>query len=69
MMNSYLVTMLDRITGEQCRVIVQSDCVHGMQAFVDGLAAKGQLSITNPVVIDVDERSARHIPIVDPVEG
>jgi len=66
--HSYLVTMLDRLTGEECRAIVQSECPHGMQAFVDGLAAQGQLAIASPVVIDIDEHVARHIPIVNPAE-
>ncbi|OBY33529.1 hypothetical protein [Mycolicibacter kumamotonensis] len=64
-MQSYLVTMLDRLTGQECKIVVQSECGHGMQQFVDDLASKGQLSIACPVVIDVDERAARHVPIVE----
>jgi hypothetical protein len=67
-MQSFLVTMLDRMTGEECRVVIQSSCQHGMQDFVDSLAREGKLPITSPVVIDIDERTARHIPIVDPAE-
>jgi hypothetical protein len=67
-MNSYLVTMLDRMTGQECRIVVQATCPHGMQTFVDDLAAQGRLDITYPVVIDVDDRSARHIPLVIPAD-
>lgn len=67
-MHSYLVTMLDRMTGEECRIIVQDNCPHGMQAFVDNLAATGRIAIANPVVVDIDERAARHIPTVDPAQ-
>jgi len=63
--HSYLVTMLDRVTGEECRIVVQSRCPHGMQEFVDRLAAEGRLPISFPVVIDIDDRAARHIPIVE----
>lgn len=66
-MKSFVVTMLDRVTGEMCRVIVQSECSHGMQEFIDQLANAGQLSIANPVVLDVDDRAASHLPIVEPV--
>lgn len=67
-MQSYLVTMLDSVTGQECRVIVQSPCSCDMQAFVDELAADGRLDITNPVIVDIDDRAARHIPQVDPVD-
>lgn len=67
-MHSFLVTALDRVTGEECRFIVQSSCQHGMQAFAEALAAEGKLAVANPVVIDIDEYSARHIPLVNPAE-
>ena len=64
-MHSYLVTLADRITGAQQRIIVQSDCSHGMQEYIDAQVAEGNAAITlaHPVVIDVDERIARHIPL------
>jgi hypothetical protein len=65
-MHSYLVTMLDELTGEECRIIVQSSCPSGMQEFVEGLAREGKLSISCPVVMDVDERIARHVPVIIP---
>jgi hypothetical protein len=65
-MHSYVVTMLDELTGEECRIIVQASCLGGMQAFVEGLAREGKLSISCPVVMDIDERSARHVPVIIP---
>ncbi len=65
-MQSFLVTMLDWGTGEECRIIVQTDCTHDMQQFVNKLAANGQIPIANPVVIDIDDRAARHIPVINP---
>lgn len=64
-MHSYLVTMVDRMTGRHQRVIVQSDCSHGMQEYIDQLVVAGScdIKLSNPVVIDIDERAARHIPI------
>jgi len=53
-MHSYLVTLLDRLTGAEHRIVVQSDCPHGMQQFVDGLALDGKLPLDNPVVIDIE---------------
>jgi len=62
-MTSYLVTMLDRLTGQQCRIVVQSDCEHGMQEFVDRLAAEGRIPIAYPVVINIDPHAAAHVPV------
>lgn len=63
-MHNYLVTMVDRVTGEHQRVIVQSDCPHGMQEYIDQQVSRGNSDITlaHPVVIDIDDRTARHIP-------
>lgn len=68
MMHSYLVTALDRMSGQMSQFIVQASCPHGMQEFVDTLAAEGKIDIPYPVVIDVDDRTAAHLPLVDPVE-
>jgi hypothetical protein len=64
-MHSYLVTLVDRITGEHQQVIVRSDCPHGMQEYIDQQIGEGNLPIrlNNPVVIDIDDRTARHIPL------
>lgn len=68
-MHSYLVTMVDRITGEHQRIIVQSDCPHGMQEYIDRQVSKGNsdIRLPNPVVIDIDDRTARHIPLRHPI--
>lgn len=58
---SYLVT-LSNDDGEIQKIIVQTGCIHDMQEFVDGLT---DLKIKNPVVIDIDEKTARHIPIIE----
>lgn len=64
-MHSYLVTMIDRETGKSQRIVVQDTCPHGIQEFVDQKVAEGHpdLYLNNPVVVDVDEQAARHIPI------
>lgn len=59
--HSYLVT-LSNDEGEIQKIIVQTACTHGMQEFVDSLT---DLKIKNPVVIDIDDRAARHIPIIE----
>lgn len=64
-MHSYLVTMVDRVTGEHQQVIVQSDCPHGMQEYIDQqrLEADSVIRLAHPVVIDIDDRAVRHVPI------
>lgn len=64
-MHNYLVTMADRITGECQQIIVRSDCPHGMQEYIDDQVSRGtaEIRLNNPVVIDVDARTARHIPV------
>lgn len=62
-MKNYLVTLVDQETGELQRIVVQSECPHGMQEYVDSLS---DLKLAHPVVVDIDEYSARHIPLVDP---
>jgi hypothetical protein len=57
--HSYLIT-LSNDEGEIQKIIVQTTCTHDMQAFVDGLT---DLKIKNPVVIHIDDRAARHVPI------
>ena len=68
-MHSYLVTLVDRVTGEHQRIIVQSNCAHGMQEYIDAQVSRGgsEIVLGNPVVIDVDERTARHIPMRHPI--
>lgn len=52
-MNTYLVTLADRITGEDQRILVQSADSNNMQEFVDSDRVKPALRITEPVVIAV----------------
>lgn len=61
---SYLVTLADRYTGEHQQVIVRSECPHGMQAYIDQEVREKRLVIRldSPVVIDINERTARRIP-------
>lgn len=68
-MQNYLVTMVDRVTGRHQRVIVQSDCPHGMQEYIDHLVTEGstEIRLAHPVVIYIDDRTARHIPLRHPI--
>ena len=62
-MQNYIVTLIDRETGERQRIRVQAECPHGMQEFVDTLTG---LKISHPVVVDINAVSARHLKLVDP---
>jgi hypothetical protein len=61
---SYLVTLADRYTGEHQQIIVRSECPHGMQAYIDQEVRDKSTAIRldSPIVIDIDERTARRIP-------
>jgi hypothetical protein len=61
---SYLVTLADRYTGEHQQIIVRSECPHGMQAYIDQEVREksSAIRLDSPVVIDIDERTARRIP-------
>lgn len=61
---SYLVTLADRYTGEHQQIIVRSECPHGMQAYIDQEVREKSpaIRLDNPVVIEIDERTARRIP-------
>lgn len=58
---SYLV-QLSNDAGEKLDIVVQSRCSHLMQEFVDGL----DLPIKDPRVINIDDKTARHVPILEP---
>lgn len=62
---SYLVTLADRYTGEHQQIIVRSECPHGMQAYIDQEVRNKSTAIRldSPIVIDIDERTARRIPV------
>ena len=54
-MNTYLVTLADRNTGQDQRILVQSENSDGMQEFVDSEKVLTTLNITNPVVIAIHQ--------------
>lgn len=52
-MNTYLVTLADRSTGKDQRILVQSVDSNNMQEFVESDAVRPTLSVNDPVVIAV----------------
>lgn len=54
-MNQYLVTLADRNTGEDQRIIVRSADDDGMQEFVTSDAVLPSLRLTEPVVIAIHQ--------------
>lgn len=54
-MNTYLVTLADRNTGEDQRILVQSADDTNMQDFVSSEAVLPTLRLTDPVVIAVHQ--------------
>lgn len=76
--HSYLLYLADENTGRWGRCVIQSECQHDMQEWVEHLASTGSLMVhdtrtdekfqmDHPRVMHVDEKTAAHIPIVDPV--
>ena len=54
-MNTYLVTLADRNTGKDQRILVQSTTDDNMQEFVVSDAVLPTLALTDPVVIAVHQ--------------
>lgn len=54
-MNTYLVTLADRTTGEDQRILVQSADDNNMQEFVTSAAVLPTLKLADPVVIAVHQ--------------
>lgn len=54
-MNTYLVTLADRITGEDQRILVQSENDDNMQEFILSDAVRPTLKLTEPVVIAIHQ--------------
>lgn len=50
MKHTFMVVLVDRESGKDQRILVQSECPDGMQEFVDSLT---DLTIENPVVIGI----------------
>lgn len=76
--HSYLLTLMDKQTNREGRCVIQSDCPHGMQEWVEYLASQAALNVvdpgtdetflmSDPMVVNVDDKTAAHIPLVDPV--
>lgn len=63
-MNTYLVTLADRNTGEDQRILVQSATEDNMQEFVESDAVLPTLRLAAPVVIAVHRLRVRR-----PVRG
>lgn len=74
---SFLVEVVDSVTNRFGRCVVQSECPHGMQEWMQSLANAGQLAVhdendekfwpTSPMVVNIDDKAVAHLPIVDPV--
>ena len=74
---SFLIEIVDSETNRFGRCVVQSECPHGMQEWMETLAQAGQLVLhdlddekfwsTTPVVVNIDDKAVAHLPIVDPV--
>lgn len=58
-MNTYLVTLADRKTGKDQRILVQSQSSDNMQEFVDSDQVKSTLNLANPVVIAIHRLRVR----------
>ncbi|QIG58319.1 hypothetical protein SEA_SKOG_167 [Gordonia phage Skog] len=56
MKRTYLVTLIDRETGQDQRILVRSENADGMQEFVDTLT---DLEIDAPVVMGVRELAVK----------
>lgn len=54
-MNTYLVTLADRSTGKDQRILVQSADSNNMQEFVESDAVRPTLLVNDPVVIAVHQ--------------
>jgi hypothetical protein len=61
-MNTYLVTLADRTTGEDQRILVQSSDSDGMQEFVDSDEVRPTLRLITPVVIAIHQLRVKRPP-------
>lgn len=52
-MNTYLVTLADRSTGKDQRILVQSTTDEGMEEFINSPAVLPTLDVEEPVVIAI----------------
>lgn len=58
-MNTYLVTLADRHTGRDQRILVRSDNDDDMQSFVESDQVRPALRLEDPVVIAVHRLRVR----------
>lgn len=54
-MNTYLVTLADRTTGQDQRILVQSSDSNNMQEFVESDEVRPTLRLVDPVVIAIHQ--------------
>ena len=73
---NYLVHLIDAQTGQLGRCVVQSECPHGMQEWLDELTHKmggliandergREVTMAHPRVVDIDAKGAAHLTILD----
>lgn len=61
-MNTYLVTLADRNTGEDQRILVQSKTDENMQEFVESDKVRPTLQLQDPVVIAIHQLRIKRPP-------
>lgn len=57
---NFVVTLASRDDGARCKIRLVSPCVHDIDEFVAQIAHT--LPITNPRVVDIDDKAAFHLP-------
>lgn len=62
-MNTYLVTLADRNTGKDQRILVQSLSSDNMQEFVDSDQVRPTLSLADPVVVAIHQLRVKRPPM------
>jgi hypothetical protein len=62
-MNTYLVTLADRETGKDQRILVQSRNDDNMQEFVDSDEVLPTLLLKNPVVVAIHQLRVKRPPL------
>ena len=73
-MNTYLVTLADRNTGKDQRILVQSESSDNMQEFVDSDQVRPTLTLETPVVIAIHQLRVRRpyrtvMPTIQKING
>lgn len=58
-MNTYLVTLADRETGKDQRILVQSQSSDDMQEFINSDQVRPTLNLASPVVIAIHQLRVR----------